>query len=87
MNEESWSEVFGTVYPDRLETKDGFRSLVEDTGSRFVPDKEMTAVYKAQITRKRWNNLKERVKSWFDRYFGEPEEENAEESDEEEERE
>lgn len=79
MNEESWSEVFGTVYPDRSETKDGFRSLVEDTGSRFVPDKEMTAVYKAQITRKRWNNLKERVKSWFDRYFGEPEEENAEE--------
>ena len=71
MNEEYWSEEFGTIYPDRSEIEDGFRSLIENTGSRFVPGKEKTDIYKAQKNRERWNSLKERVKSWFDRNFGE----------------
>ena len=37
-NEESWAEEYGTFYSDRSEAADGFRSLIEDTGSRFVPD-------------------------------------------------
>ena len=69
-NEESWAEEYGTFYSDRSEAADGFRSLIEDTGSRFVPDEEQIRIYKAQKIRKRWNLLKEKVKSWFDHLVG-----------------
>ena len=72
INEDTWTEEFGTFYSDRSEAADGFRSLIEDTGSRFVPDKEKMKSYKAQIRRERWNSLKEKVKDWFDQYLGEP---------------
>lgn len=37
-DEESWIAGFGTMYQDRTEMADGFRSLIDDLGSRFVPD-------------------------------------------------
>ena len=37
-DEESWMAGFGTMYQDRTEMADGFRSLIDDLGSRFVPD-------------------------------------------------
>ena len=74
-NEGSWTEEYGTYYSDRSEAADGFRSLVEDTGSRFVPDEEQMKVYKAQKNRERWNQLLEKVESWFHRFLGESVEE------------
>ena len=56
--------------PTDQKQPDGFRSLIEDTGSRFVPDEEQIRIYKAQKIRKRWNLLKEKVKSWFDHLVG-----------------
>ena len=41
----SWSEEYGKVYPDRADIVDGFRSLIDDVGSRFVPDKEIADMY------------------------------------------
>ena len=45
-DEESWSEEYGSSYGDREEIADGFRSLIEDMGSRFVPDEEMMELYR-----------------------------------------
>ena len=74
-NEESWTEEYGAVYSDRSETVDGFRPLIKDTGSAFVPDEEQMKIYKAQKSRNRWNQLLEKVESWFHRFLGESEEE------------
>ena len=41
----SWSEEYGEIYPDRADIVDGFRSLIDDVGSRFVPDKEIADMY------------------------------------------
>ena len=40
-DEESWSEQYGQVYPDRADIADGFRSLIDDVGSSFIPDEDM----------------------------------------------
>ena len=69
INENTWTEEYGTIYADRSEAADGFRSLIEGTGSRFVPDEEQIKIYKAQKNRERWNDLKERVKNWFDQHI------------------
>ena len=45
-DEESWSEEYGSSYGDREEIADGFRSLIEDMGSRFVPDEGMMELYR-----------------------------------------
>ena len=44
-DEDSWTEEYGTTHSDRTELVDGFRSLVEGVGSRFVPDASMMEVY------------------------------------------
>ena len=44
-DEDSWDSEFGTYYDDRQEIADGFRSLTDDAGSRFVPDEEMMEIY------------------------------------------
>ena len=44
-DEESWDEEYGTYYSDRAKIVSGFRSLIEDTGSRFVPDDNMMELY------------------------------------------
>lgn len=40
-DEESWMTEYGKMYKDRAEVTDGFRSLIDDAGSSFVPRKEM----------------------------------------------
>ena len=47
-DEESWSAEYGKVYSDRMETAEGFRSLIEDVGSRFVPGKNIMEIYERQ---------------------------------------
>ena len=37
-DEESLTDAFGTVSQDRTKVVDGFRSLIDGVGSRFVPD-------------------------------------------------
>ena len=37
-DEESLTDAFGTLYQDRTKVVDGFRSLIDGVGSRFVPD-------------------------------------------------
>ena len=44
-DEESWDEEYGAYYSDRAKIVSGFRSLIEDTGSRFVPDADMMELY------------------------------------------
>ena len=44
-DEESWSLQYGKVYPERMEIADGFRSLIEDVGSRFVPGENIMEIY------------------------------------------
>ena len=44
-DEDSWTEEYGAKYSDRTELVDGFRSLIEGVGSRFVPDASMMEVY------------------------------------------
>ena len=50
-DEDSWEEGYGTVYTDRSEVAEGFRSLLTDCGSSFVPDNGMMAVYLEQKSR------------------------------------
>ena len=38
-DEDSWSPEYGKIYSDRAEAVDGFRSLIEEIGSRFLPEK------------------------------------------------
>lgn len=47
-DEESWTDEFGTTYQDRAAVADGFQSLVDGIGSRFVPDEELMELYRAQ---------------------------------------
>ena len=47
-DEQSWTDEFGTTYQDRAMVADGFQSLVDDIGSRFVPDEELMELYRAQ---------------------------------------
>ena len=44
-DEENWDEEYGAYYSDRAKIVSGFRSLIEDTGSRFVPDADMMELY------------------------------------------
>ena len=45
MDEESWSDEYGKLYHERSEISDGFRSLIDDIGSRFVPDGDIMKTY------------------------------------------
>ena len=47
-DEESWSLKYGTVCSDRKEIADGFRSLLDDIGSGFVPDSNSMKIYERQ---------------------------------------
>ena len=47
-DEESWSPEYGKVYSERTEIADGFRSLIDDVGSRFVPDRSAMEIYERQ---------------------------------------
>lgn len=49
-DEGSWTKEYGTKYSDRSELLDGFRSLIEDVGSRFVPDASMMEVYEEVVS-------------------------------------
>jgi hypothetical protein len=44
-DEDSWADEFGELYSDRGEIAEGFKSLVEDVGSRFIPDEGMLELY------------------------------------------
>jgi len=44
-DEESWDEEYGAYYSDRAKIVSGFRSLIEDAGSRFVPDDALMELY------------------------------------------
>ncbi|MBQ1312655.1 MAG: 23S rRNA (uracil(1939)-C(5))-methyltransferase RlmD [Blautia sp.] len=46
--EESWSLKYGKIYSERTEIADGFRSLIDDVGSRFVPDRNIMEIYERQ---------------------------------------
>ncbi len=37
----SWNKEYGKAYEDVAEVADRYRSLVEDVGSRFVPEDEV----------------------------------------------
>ncbi len=45
-DEESCAAEFGGTYQDRADVSDGFRSLIDGVGSRFVPDREMMEAYR-----------------------------------------
>ena len=44
-DEDSWADEFGELYSDRREIAEGFKSLLEDVGSRFIPDEGMLELY------------------------------------------
>lgn len=44
-DEACWKAEYGSRYQDRAEVADGFRSLIDDVGSRFVPDDELMTLY------------------------------------------
>ena len=44
-DEDSWVDEFGKLYSDRGEIAEGFKSLLEDVGSRFIPDEGMLELY------------------------------------------
>ena len=45
MDEDSWSSGYGVMYNDRTEAADGFRSLIDGTGSGYIPGREMQNIY------------------------------------------
>ena len=47
-DEESYNAEYGKMYENRTEVIDGFRSLIEGTGSGFVPDGNLMEMYNAQ---------------------------------------
>lgn len=47
-DEESWVVDYGKMYEDRTEVIEGFRSLIDGTGSGFVPDEGLMELYNAQ---------------------------------------
>ena len=44
-DEDSWTDEYGLFYSDRGEIAEGFKSLLEDVGSRFIPDEGMLELY------------------------------------------
>lgn len=44
-DQESWTVEYGKMHQDRTKTIDGFRSLIDDIGSRFVPDEKQMKLY------------------------------------------
>ena len=44
-DEESWDDAYGKVYAEREDAADGFRSMVENCGSKFIPDGYMLKLY------------------------------------------
>ena len=46
-DEESWSSEYGKMYADRSEISEGFRSLDENVGSRFIPDEHALEIYES----------------------------------------
>ena len=44
-DEESWKTEYGKMYRDRMQITDGFRSLVDNIGSSFVPDNKLMELY------------------------------------------
>ena len=51
--EESWTAEYGKLYQDRAEVSEGFRSLILNVGSGFVPDGELMELYLDQKKQKR----------------------------------
>ena len=49
-DEESWDLKYGKIYSERMEIADGFSSLIDDIGSRFVPGRKIMEIY--------WNERK-----------------------------
>ena len=47
-DEDSWMAEYGTMHQDRAEISDGFRSLIADVGSDFVPAGERIELYSSQ---------------------------------------
>ena len=47
-NEESWTVEYGKMYENRTEVIEGFRSLIDGTGSSFVPDGDLMELYNEQ---------------------------------------
>ena len=47
-DEESWIAGYGTMYQDRMEISDGFRSLIDGVGSGFVPDGELMELFNVE---------------------------------------
>ena len=50
-DEESWTVEYGKMYENRTEVIEGFRSLIDGTGSGFVPDGDLMELYNAQKRR------------------------------------
>ena len=47
-DEESWTVEYGKMYENRTEVIEGFRSLIDGTGSIFVPDGDLMELYNEQ---------------------------------------
>ena len=43
---DSWTDEYGKLYADREEAAEEFRFLIDDVGSRFVPDEDMMELYR-----------------------------------------
>ena len=48
---ESWTAEYGEMYKNRTEVIEDFRSLIDGTGSGFVPDGDLMELYHAQKQR------------------------------------
>ena len=48
-DEESWTSEYGKMYENRAEVIDGFRSLIDGTGSGIVPDEDLMELYNEQM--------------------------------------
>ena len=45
-DEDSWTDEYGSMYADWQEIAEGFESLIDDVGSRFIPDGDMMELYR-----------------------------------------
>lgn len=52
-DEESWMADYGPSYQDRANVVDGFRSLIDNVGSFFVPDDKLLDLYNKQMAESR----------------------------------
>ena len=43
------TDEYGKLYADREEAAEEFRSLIDDVGSRFVPDEDMMELYRENL--------------------------------------